>query len=159
EGPKKTDKPATFSFRTYGAMRITESSCKKGEECPPLSGFWVEFSNPIDAKKFSKDSVTVDPPLPGMKVVARGTEIFIAGKSKGRSRYVAPFASSIPDVFGQTHDREEKVTFYTGTAGKSLFAMGGNFVVLDPNAGARVSIFTVNQSALRVKAFAETPDT
>ena len=157
EGPKKSDKATDKALRTYGAMRIVKKSCQDDEECPPGSAFWAEFSNPIDLHKFKKDMVSVEPALPGMKVIARGNQIVISGKAKGRSRYVARFGAQIPDAFGQTQGQDDKVTYRTSSAGKALFAMGGSFVVLDPSGGARFSVYSVNQSALKVKAFAQTP--
>src|SRR5262249_8111279 len=114
--------------------------------------------NSIETKKFARDMVKVEPEIPGLKVVASGTSITLSGRTKGRTTYVATFSDRIPDIFGQTHEKEEKVTFRVGSAQKSLFAMGGSFVVLDPSAGARFSVYSINQSALRVKAFAETPE-
>jgi uncharacterized protein YfaS (alpha-2-macroglobulin family) len=159
EGPLRTTQKVDKGFRTYGAMRITDQSCRKDDECAPASGLWVAFSNPIDAKRFAKEMVRVEPAIPGMKVVARGNDVSITGRLKGRTTYVATFSERIPDTFGQTHEKEEKVTFRIGSAPRTLFAMGGNFVVLDPNAGARFSVYSVNHTALRVKAFAEAPET
>jgi uncharacterized protein YfaS (alpha-2-macroglobulin family) len=118
----------------------------------------VSFSNPIDTKRFVRSMVAVSPPIAGMKILARGNNVSILGDIKARTTYVATFSSQISDTFGQPHEREEKVTFRIGKASKSLFAMGGDFVVLDPNAGRRFSVYSVNHAALRVKAFAETPE-
>ncbi len=159
EGPRRTTKAIEKGFRTYGAMRINDQSCRKGDECPPTSALWVSFTNPIDEKKFSREMVKVEPAIPSMKVVARGNGLSLVGRTKGRTTYVATFGAQIPDTFGQTHEKEERITFRVGSAGKSLFAMGGNFVVLDPNAGARFSVYSVNHSAVHVKAFAQAPET
>ena len=120
EGPRKTEKSQDYSFHTYGAMRITDQSCKgdREDECPPYSGFWVELSNPIDGKTFDKSMVTVDPPISGLKVVGRGNSINLTGATKGRSTYKATFSSRIPDVFGQTLGKDEVITFKTGKAQK-----------------------------------------
>src|SRR5262249_37852424 len=159
EGPLKTTQKVEKGFRTYGAMRITDRSCQKDDECSPGAAFWVNFSNPIATKKFKKDMVRVEPAIPGMKVVATGNAIAISGRTKGRTSYVVTYAKEIPDTFGQTHEREDKVTFKIGKAPKSLFATGESFVVLDPNAGARFSVYSINHTALHVKAFAEGPET
>jgi uncharacterized protein YfaS (alpha-2-macroglobulin family) len=159
EGPRRTEQPIEKELRTFGPLVVTDQNCKSADECGPMSPFVVELSNPIDVKAFDKRSVTIAPPLPGAKIVARGNEIVISGRSKGRATYVVTLAVGIPDVFGQRHEKEEKVTFRTGAAGKALFATGGGFVVLDPGAGAGFSVFSVNQSSLRVRAFTQAPET
>jgi uncharacterized protein YfaS (alpha-2-macroglobulin family) len=159
EGPRRTEKVIEGSFRTYGPMRIAQRGCDQAEPCQPGDGFWTAFSNPIDPRKFTKDMVTLDPPLPAMKVVAHGNQIFITGQSRGRSVYRATFAASLPDAFGQTLGRDQQVAFHTGPTERALFALGGTFVVVDPDAGHTFSVFSVNQSALKVKAYAQTPDT
>ena len=128
----------------------------RDEECPPYA-LWVQTSNPVDGKTFAKDMVTVEPAIPGFKVMASGNAINISGATKGRTTYKATFSSRIPDTFGQTLGKDEVVTFKTGKAQKSLFTTGGQFVVLDPVAKAKYSVYSVNYDSLRVKLFAAQP--
>jgi uncharacterized protein YfaS (alpha-2-macroglobulin family) len=64
----------------------------------------------------------------------------------------------VSDVFGQTMGQDASLTFVTGEAGKALFATGGEFVVLDPTAGPRFSIYSINHPSVKVKLFAAGPE-
>jgi len=51
EGPLATQEVQSFSFQTYGALRITNSYCGwGGGECRPGQQLVVEFNNPLDPK-------------------------------------------------------------------------------------------------------------
>jgi uncharacterized protein YfaS (alpha-2-macroglobulin family) len=158
EGPRKTEEKQAFSFHTYGAMRVTDQSCKSAaDECGPFAPFWIQMSNPVDTKKFKKEMVSVEPAIPAMKVTARGESISITGATKGRSTYRVTLSGALPDTFGQTMGQDANLTFVTGPADKALFTTGGEFVVLDPTAAARYSVFSINYSSFKVKLFAASP--
>jgi len=157
EGPKTTEADQTWGFQTYGPLRVTAHRCGWGQGCPPRTPWQVELSNPLDAKAFRKDMVRVEPELPGMKVSVHGATLSIQGASKGRTAYTVTVAGSLPDVFGQTLGQPATLRFEVGTAPESLFAPGGSFVVLDPVAGPRFSVYTVNHDALAVEAYAVAP--
>ena len=158
EGPKTTTKAQDWRFRTFGPLRVKSHRCGYNGQCPPFTPFQIEFTNPIDAKAFRKEMVTVSPALPGLKAAVYGPTLNLSGASKGRTRYTVTLGAEVPDTFGQTLESPQTVTFDVGSAQASLFAPGGNLVVLDPAAGPRFSVYSVNQTALRVRATAVTPE-
>lgn len=159
EGPKKTASAQEFSFRTYGAMRIVDRTCQSDRDnCAPGTPLGVRFSNPIEAGKLAKSMVTIEPPIPGFKLVPSGDYLSIIGITRGRSRYKVTFSGRIPDEFGQTMGKDETVTFVTVAAPKSVFAMGGELVVLDPTGGPKFSVYSINHKEIRVKAWAKRPE-
>jgi uncharacterized protein YfaS (alpha-2-macroglobulin family) len=157
EGRRTTAKPQAFTFRTFGALRVTEHRCGWDGSCPPMAPWSVVFSNPIDARRFRKDLVTVEPALPGLKVDVNGQWMNIRGASKGRTTYRVTLSPEIADVFGQGLGGDTALTFTVGPAVATLRAPGGERVVLDPAGGPRFSVYTVNQPALKVRAYAVTP--
>src|SRR5262249_21459155 len=54
EGPKKTTVEQSYSFATYGPMRLTETRCGWSPACTPLAPWSLFWTNPIDNKAFSK---------------------------------------------------------------------------------------------------------
>jgi uncharacterized protein YfaS (alpha-2-macroglobulin family) len=158
EGPRKTAKAQEWRFHTFGALRVRSHRCGYNNQCPPFAPWQVEFTNPIDAQAFRKEMVRVTPALPGLKVDVHGQTLNIRGASKGRTRYSVTVLGEIRDAFGQTLGEPAVVTFDVGSAQASLFAPGGSFVVLDPAAAARFSVYSVNQTALRVRAASVTPE-
>jgi hypothetical protein len=158
EGPKRTSEAQSWSFRTYGPMRVKSHRCGWNNECPPFTPWNVELTNPVDAKGFRKEMVRVEPALPGMKVDVYGQNLSIRGLSKGRTTYRVTLSASMPDSFGQTLERDQTLTFAVGSAPQSLTAQGGDFAVLDPYAPARFSVYTVNHDELRVRIHAVTTE-
>jgi hypothetical protein len=84
--------------------------------------------------------------------------VVIRGRSQGRTTYRLRFSPETPDVFGQTLGASDPLAFAVGPAEPRLWAPGGDFVVLDPAGGARLSVFSVNLPALRVRAHAVGPE-
>ncbi len=158
EGPKTTATDQTWSFRTFGPLRVSGHRCGWNDQCPPLSPWQIELSNPIDTKAFRKEMVRVQPELPGRKVQVVGPNLTISGASRGRTTYTVTLAAGLPDIFGQTLGQPATVSFTVGTAPESLLAPGGPFVVLDAAAGPRFSVYSVNHDALRVQAYAVGPE-
>jgi alpha-2-macroglobulin len=159
EGPRTTAKPQEWRFRTYGPLAVKEHRCgwQQGQ-CPPMAPWQVTFSNPIDAKAFRKEMVTVEPPLSGLKAEVYGAMLMIRGAARGRTSYRVTLAASVPDTFGQTLGREETLSFDVTSAPAALAAPGGMFVVLDPAAPPRFTVFSTNHAALSVSATAVTPE-
>ncbi len=158
EGPKTTTKAQEWRFRTFGPLRVKSHRCGYNGHCPPFTPFQIELTNPIDAKAFRKEMVTVTPALPGLKAAVYGPTLNLSGASKGRTRYTVTLGAEVPDTFGQTLESPQTVTFDVGSAQASLFAPGGHLVVLDPAAGPRFSVYSVNQTVLRVRATTVTPE-
>src|SRR6185295_17369450 len=57
EGPLRTDKEQSWSFRTFGPMRVVSHQCGWGGPCTPQMPWNVVFSNPIDDEAFREDMI------------------------------------------------------------------------------------------------------
>jgi len=125
EGPKTTATEQSWSFHTFGPLRVSGRRCGWNDQCPPLSPWQIELSNPIDPKAFRKEMVRVEPELPGLKVQVFGPNLTISGASRGRTTYTVTLAAGLPDIFGQTLGQPATVSFTVGAAPESLFAPGG----------------------------------
>lgn len=152
EGPLKTTSPLTWGFYTYGPLTITHRWPE--DEATPLSGWSVEFSNPLDTRAFRASMVHVAPEVPYLKVSASGDTVSLQGQTRGRTTYTVTFDADLPDVFGQTLGKPQTVTFRVGSARPSLTAPGGNFVIADPGDRPTWSVFTINQPQLKVRLYA-----
>ena len=156
EGPRPTSKAQSWTFRTYGPLRVTKHTCGWNGRCPPLAPWQIELSNPIDARGLRKEMASVSPEVPGLKVEAYGSSLVLRGAAKGRTRYTVTLAG-VPDTFGQALD-PSVVTFDVGPAEPMLHAPGGGLVVLDPAAPPRFPIYSVNHDRLQVRVFAVSPE-
>lgn len=158
EGPVKTRAAQAFSFRTYGPLRVTEHRCGWQENCSPFDQWTINFTNPLDAEAFDKDQVKVEPEIQGMKTSVYGNTLVITGIKKGRTTYRVTLDSSIKDQFGQTLGSAVPLTFNVKSAPAALFSSGGNFVVLDPSAQPRYSVYSINHNALKVRIYRVGPE-
>ncbi len=156
EGPRQTPKAQEWSFRTFGALKVVEHRCGWNGQCPPGTPWQVQFSNPLDEKAWSRDLVKVTPELPGLRASVSGQWLNITGRSKGRTTYRVTLSPQVRDAFGQALGTSAPLTFEVGSAQPMLTGRGG-FVTLDPAAGPRFSVISVNHDALSVRAFAVTP--
>ena len=156
EGPRRTAKAQEWSFRTFGALRVVEHRCGWNGNCPPGTPWQIQFSNPIEAKSWKRAFVSVSPELPAMQASVSGPWLNVSGRSKGRTTYRVTLSPEIRDEFGQTLGTTGPLTFTVGSAEPMLSGRGG-FVTLDPAAGPRFSVYSVNHDALKVRAFAVTP--
>ena len=157
EGPRRTGEAQSWTFRTYGPLKVTESRCGWNDECRPFMPWQVEFSNPLDARAFRKEMVRVEPPVPGLKVAAHGSSLSLQGATRGRTTYRVTLLPEIPDTFGQTLGSAQALTFTVGPAEPWLTWTGGNLTVLDPAARPALSVYTVNVPELRVQAWSVAP--
>lgn len=158
EGPRKTEKAQSYEFRTYGPMKLTDHRCGYDGRCDPGMPFEIVFSNPVELEKFDAEMVKVEPELPGKDVQVYGNMLYVTGKTKGRTNYKVTLQAAIPDQFGQKLGKDDTVRFRVGEAPESLFAQGTGLVVLDPAAGPRFSVFSVNHEKLKVQAYAVAPE-
>ena len=158
EGPRLTKAPQEWGFKTFGALKITRHECGWGSECRPFMPFSIQLSNPIDGKRFDQGMVRVEPPLPGLKVAVYGNSMSINGRTKGQTTYKVTLAPTLQDEFGQTLEKAQTVEFEVGEARKALTAEGGSMVVLDPAGNARFSVYSINNDALSVRAYAVVPE-
>ena len=155
EGPRVTEQAQSFSFQTYGPLRVVRSECAwGGSECPPFTPWSVTFSNPLDASRFDPSLVSVQPELSGMRVEVFGNNIQISGNSQGRTKYTVTLKADITDFFGQKLGQDATVNFQVGPADAFLTVPGDRFVVMDPSGKPTLSAFSVNIPRLNVEIYA-----
>ncbi|HEX8844697.1 MAG TPA: alpha-2-macroglobulin family protein [Pyrinomonadaceae bacterium] len=161
EGPRTTTTAQSFSFRTYGVFKVTDSRCGydyQRKTCTPFDAWMITFSNPVDATLFDQSQLRVEPEVQGLKTSVYGNTLYIEAVKRGRMTYKVTLDDSIKDVFGQTLGRDASVTFNVGPAPPSLAAQGGAFVVLDPSAPRSFSVYSINHSNLRLKLYQVGPE-
>src|SRR5690606_37483273 len=157
EGPLVTGSTQTFSLRTYGPMEVVKRLCGYDGECPPGSPFEIEFTNPIDVERFDASKVNVEPPLPGLRTEVYGEFLYVYGRSQGRTTYEVTLSPDIRDEFGQRLGSTKPLRFGVTEAPEWLYMQGSGLTVLDPAAGGKVSVFSINHRALKVQAWAVEP--
>jgi uncharacterized protein YfaS (alpha-2-macroglobulin family) len=158
EGPRTTVKEQSFTFQTFGPFRVTESRCGYLTTCTPYEAWSITFSNPIDSNAFKESQVRVEPNAPELKISANGRTLLLQGAKRGRMTYTVTLDASLRDEFGQTLGKPATVTFDVGSALAFLTSTGGPFVVMDPAASARYSVYSVNYSSLKVRLYSVAPD-
>lgn len=158
EGPLKSTAAQSFSFRTYGPLRVLTAQCGWGGDCTPLMPWQIQFSNPLDRSSITADSITVDPALPALALDFWGETVQIRGQSKGRTTYKITLDASIGDIFGQTLGESQTKSITVGSSEPAMQLAGGDFVVLDPLAAPALSVYTMNYSRLHVSAYAVAPE-
>jgi alpha-2-macroglobulin len=159
EGPLRTEEAQSFSFSTYAPLRITEHRCSWYEdECPPLTPFYIQFNNPLDAEAFDPTLITIDPPLPGALVEMSGSSLQIRGNTQGRTTYRITVDGAIKDIFGQSLGRSETLRFRVGSAPDFLTGPDRPLVTVDPSADKPYfTVYTINYERLRVHVYAVEP--
>ncbi len=158
EGPRTTAKAQSFAFQTYGPLRITDHRCGYQETCSPFDTWTISFSNPLEAKAFEKSQIRVEPEVPGLRTQIYGNVLQLEGSKQGRTTYKVTVAASLRDQFGQTLGTDQSVTFKVGSAPSILTSSGGDFVVLDPEAATRFSVYSINYNSLKVRLYSVTPN-
>lgn len=159
EGTRTTQKAQGFSFSTFGPLRVTEHHCGyEAGKCSPFDMWMITFSNPLDMNAFERSQIHVEPDVPGLKANVYGNVIGLEGVKQGRRTYKVTFDASLRDGFGQTLGKAQTISFDVGSAPPMLSAAGDGFVVLDPAAKARFSVYSVNYNSLRVRLYSVTPD-
>ncbi|MCI0336049.1 MAG: MG2 domain-containing protein [Acidobacteria bacterium] len=158
EGPLVTPSPKSFSFDTYGPLKLIRYECGHQNNCEPGWPWILQFNNSLDLKAFDKKQIRVEPEVPGMKVDNYGYHINLAGATRGRTTYTVTLDASIRDAFGQTLGENKTVTFNVGEASPALAASAEGLAVLDPFASPRFSIFSINHKQLKVSLYAVGPE-
>ncbi len=157
EGPLVTEKPQSWSFRTYPPLRVAEARCGWGNQCPPLSPWTVRMNNPL-AGDLDPATIDVRPALPGLRVEVLGDTIMLQGRSAGRTTYTVTLPASLRDEFEQELGRATEVTFRVGDAQPSLSGPTQPMVVLDPAAERpSFAVYSINHPKLRVRLYGVTP--
>jgi len=151
EGPRTTPGDQAFSFRTFDPLRIVDHHCNWYDECPPTSGWRIEFNNPLDEEAFDPSKFRVDPEVPGMRVQVWGNDVTLDGIKQGRTVYTVTVPASLKDAFGQTFGQDDSVKFKVGPAEKTLFGPPQEMVVLDPVGPKQLSVYSTNHDKLKVR--------
>ncbi len=155
EGPRTTESDMSFSFRTYGPLKVINHRC--GYRCNPQSSFSFRFSNRLDESKFEESWVTSEPEFPTRAVSTSGDWIYVNGWKQGRKTYRITIAKGVTDEFGQTMEEDQSFEFEVGPADPNLYATSGEFVVLDPSGDPGFTVFSTNYESIRVKAWQVEP--
>jgi hypothetical protein len=158
EGPLRTDTAQTFSFRTYGPLRVERSWCGWGEGCPPGSAWQIDFSNPVDSEAFDESLIRVEPELPLMRYRLSNDRLAIYGRVQPRRDYSVTLSADVRDVFGQTLGQDTHLRFEVDPAPASLTARAERFAVLDPLAPRELAVKSVNVPGLRIRIYRVQPD-
>ncbi|NIN71907.1 MAG: hypothetical protein GTO46_08255 [Gemmatimonadetes bacterium] len=157
EGPLRTDTAQTFSFRTFGPLRVERSWCGWDRGCPPGSAWRIEFSNPIDRDAFDESMIRVEPELQLLRYRLSNDRLAIYGRVEPRRDYRVTLSADVRDVFGQTLGQETTLRFEVDPAPASLTARAERFVVLDPLAPRELTVKSVNVPALRIRIYRVQP--
>jgi alpha-2-macroglobulin len=159
EGPLTTIKEQSFSFQTFSPLSFVGGHCSYSvnAKCTPFDIWVMEFNNSIDASKFAKEMVTIQPAIDGVKIYPSGSYVYIEGYKKGRTTYTVTVDGALTDVFGQTLGKGAVATIKVGSAETNLYAQGGYMTVLDPNSKPSFSIYSTNLSNVKVRLYSVTP--
>ena len=157
EGPLRTEKDQQRAFKTRGPMKLQRLRCGWSRACPPFAAWSVRFSNAIDEESFDEGFVQIKPFLPQMKVDFYGRHMTIRGESRGNTTYTVSFDGRLKDEFGQSLVQPAKREVRVSSAEPFLFREQDAMAILDPAFGPKLSIFSVNQSRLRVKLYKVEP--
>ncbi len=157
EGPLTTAQAQSYAFTTYGPLLVQGISCGWNGNCPPLTPWWLQCTNPLDAEAFDPALVSVDPALPDMQVSASGNQIQVQGRSSGRTTYRVTVRAGLKDVFGQRLEKDATLEVKVGSANPSFYAPGAEFVVFDPASKPSYSVFSMNYASLQVQGYAVEP--
>lgn len=157
EGPRLTEQEQRFQQQTYGPLKLTNSRCGWDGKCRPTQAWQLEFSNPLDPTSLKSGQLTVSPELPGMKTSIYGNVLTVQGQSKGNTTYTVSVPATLTDTFKQTLGKTTSATFKVGSSEAVLLTNVRPLEVLDPYAGTRFSVFSINHPKLRVKLYSVTP--
>jgi uncharacterized protein YfaS (alpha-2-macroglobulin family) len=153
EGPRLTTAEQFWEFRTYGPLRVEDQNCS----CRPGEPFFLQLTNPLDARAFRPEMVQVEPSIPGMQVSVSGQYLIISGETQQTTRYTVRLAAAIRDVFGQTLGTPQTRVFQVGVPGASLSGPGG-MIVLDPLDERAISFSSQGHRRLRLRIHRVQPE-
>lgn len=158
EGPRSSAAAATYRGRTFGTLDVSRTDCGSGNECEPGAPFVIEFSNALDAERFSADLIDVQPAIEQLTINVYGNVVELSGATDGRTTYQVTLDGSLTDVFGQTLGDDTTVDFRVGSARPALLGLPREWITTDPTADRpQVSVTTVNHESIRVRAWAVSP--
>ncbi len=101
--------------------------------------------------------VRVEPAIEGLNVYPSGNIIYFQGIKKGNTTYKISVTDEITDIYGQKLQEPANAVIKVGNAPLSLYAQGGNFVVLDPTAKPSYSIYSTNHRSVKLRIYQVQP--
>ena len=159
EGPLPTLEMQRTEWRTYGPLKITSSGCGNGL-CYEGDSFHVRFSNSLDTGSLVTGMVSIRPNVPDGEMHISPGGIRLTGDTAPDTAYTLRIAPGITDVYGQTLNSVQELTFQTGihrtpeTAGLHL----PNFLeVIHPDDEGKYSIFTRDLGELEIRLYRVSP--
>ena len=159
EGPLRTLDMQQTAWRTYGPLRITSSSCGN-RRCYPGESLHVYFSNRLEAGSLVTGMVSISPNVLDGEIHISPGGIRLTGDTAPDTVYTLRIAPGLTDVYGQTLDSVQELTFQTDihrtaeTAGLHL----PNFLeVLHPDDEGKYSIFTRDLDELKIRLYRVSP--
>jgi hypothetical protein len=158
EGARATVVEQSFTFRTFGLMRVREAKCGYQDQCSQFETFQLAFSNQIDTETFQTSDVKVEPELPDVKISVSYKDINIQGAKRSNTTYTVTLNRTIKDTFNQPLSGNNVFTFKVNDDSPSLFSAGGPFVVLDPAGSRALTVYSNKYSRLRVMLYKVTAD-
>ncbi len=157
EGPRTTTAPQSFSFKTFGPLRVVSNQCGY-QGCTPYDSFSFMLSNQLDAEVFQSSQVKVTPEIPDVKIMMSYNHITISGTKRSNTTYTVTLDRAIKDVFGQQLTGDNQFVFKVTTTHPRLFSTGSGLVVLDPAGGRSFSVYSINFPQIKVSLSKVTPD-
>ena len=157
EGPNTGGESSTSEARTYGPLRIVDSSCSRWPCWPdePLSAW---FNNPLDPATLVVDEFSITPEIPGATISILSNDVSISGPTVRGTVYKVVIPGTVGDVFGQTLGEPETVEFEIEEASPLIWSPGGHFVTLDPFAAEQtIPVIVRHWERLRVRLYAVDP--
>ena len=125
--------------------------------CRQYDSFDIEFSNSL-ADDFDVSKVKVEPALEEMETTVYGSILTIEWLKRGDTTYRVTLDKSIKDQFNQTLGRDLTLTFKLVRSPRRFVAPDDDFIVMDPAAPTRCSVFSINYTRLKVRLYSVTPD-
>lgn len=153
EGPKRTAKAQTFSFPTYGALRVTGHDCDDSKRCHRNDSFDISFTNRLDESSFKNSSIRIEPAIENMKTSISGETLTIEGVKRVRTVHRVYLDPGIRDEFGQSLGSSPLISFYIAPTRPVLSAPEKSFGVINPFGPAAFSVYTINYNSIKVRLY------
>ncbi len=160
EGPRATKANSLFSFRTYGPFTANTGGCNYpgATTCSPQDGWYVYFSNPVNAAKAKKELFQIEPAPKSYNISAYGSsEVYLYGEFSPQTTYKLTVKTDLVDVYEQKLAAEKSFTIKVGDAVPTLTGPSQLNVVLDPLGNPSFSVFSTGYKTLEVSLYSVEP--
>lgn len=158
EGPLRTTATQQFTFNTYGPLQVTKSLCGYQDWCQPNDSIVISFNNRLNAATFEPSQVQVEPATPGLKFTIVNESLIISGPRKPKTQYKVTITRDLRDIFDQTLEREETISFKAGSSSPALALSVGVMGVLDPAGPRSISLYSINYQQVRISLYSVAPE-